>query len=78
MTNQVTVLTDLTINDWLDRYHAAIENVESERAKAITAPRHLRVLHEVNVRHYLGQMKQARQAREAIIALAQSRIGEAA
>ena len=62
MTNQATVLTDLSISDWLDRYHAAIENVESEHAKAITAPRHLRVLHEVNVRHYLKQMKQARQA----------------
>ena len=61
MTN-VTMITDLQISDWLDRYHTAIENVESEHAKAITAPRHLRTAAEINVRHYLGQMKQARQA----------------
>ena len=75
MTNQVTVLTDLTTRDWHERMDAAIENSWIEYGKLIAAPKHLRVLHEVNVRHYINQMMQAR---EAILALPQSRIGEAA
>jgi|TARA_R110002020_G_scaffold349838_1_gene563308 hypothetical protein len=75
MTNQITVLTDLTDRDWLARQYEAVENLAIEDSKQRAAPKQLRVIHEVNARYYLGR---ARQAREAIIALAQSRIGEAA
>jgi hypothetical protein len=74
MTN-VTVLTDLTTREWCVRYNTAIENSWIEYGKLIAAPKHLRVIHEVNVRHYIGQMMQAR---EAILAFPQSRIGKAA
>ena len=66
MTNQITVLTDLTAGDWHERKYDAIMNIAMERDILFAAPKQLRALHEANLRHYQRRLQQAREAEAAI------------
>ena len=66
MTNQVTVLTDLTAGDWHERKYDAIKNVAMELHKLNAAPKQLRIIHEVNRHYWIGRLQQAREVEAAI------------